>query len=246
MARKQAKSDRLSSDYFSARLEAVAKEIKLAYKRVNGSVARQLRWLVEFSELDLDSLSHGQWLDVGWELVMFCVGKSPDVIPQSDDDRNAFFTLVADRDWLELMHNNVEEHLADWDPVIHWEPKAPREYSLNEPVVRKFHIKAKEILDLLFSGQAWEIAPPSKAHYLQLTNVKKGKPIQVNLTPLKPFEIFISRVFDLIRDEEERLNVCANPRCGKRFVATKKNRAKYHSIRCSTYVRVAKSRGKKL
>jgi hypothetical protein len=185
-------------------------------------------------------------MDVGWELVMFCVGKSPDAIPQNEDDSQTFSTLVADREEREWQHNHVEDHLPDWDPVIEWQSNKPRDYSVNEPVVRKFHREAKEILDRLFAGQPWEIAPPSKTHVFQLTHVKK-KLIQINLTPQKPSDIFISRIFELIRDEEERLNICANPKCKKvRFVATKKNRAKYCSTRCSTYVHVAKNRGKKL
>ena len=56
----------------------IAKELALAYGRVNSAPARRLKWLLNFSGLDLDSLSKGRLADLRWELVVFGLNRKPD------------------------------------------------------------------------------------------------------------------------------------------------------------------------
>ena len=56
----------------------IAKELALAYARINGAPARRLKWLLNFSELNLESLSDGRLADLRWELVVFALNRKPE------------------------------------------------------------------------------------------------------------------------------------------------------------------------
>jgi hypothetical protein len=55
------------------------------------------------------------------------------------------------------------------------------------------------------------------------------------------FKAAANRIVDR---EADRFGICQNPRCGKTFVAERKNRGKYCKLACASYVNVMKSRGK--
>ena len=224
---------------YEALLAPIRKEIDLAYLRLDENPAKKLRWLLEFSNRDLGQMGQGELFNLGWELVMFAVGSSPDMIVQSDDARNSFYTLFGSR-WLEKITKT--KTAKEWEPLIESNDKEDKSVSVNQPMISEFHDEMKRVFDLLFAKKIWETTPPARSETIGLTNLGVTRPI--NMTPLKPMELLKLRAVELIRNEEERLNLCGNPRCQRRFVAAKKGRAKYCSPRCSAYVRIAKSRGK--
>jgi hypothetical protein len=94
----------------------------------------------------------------------------------------------------------------------------------------------------------------------------KGWLIDPNLEPFRTIDLFKTRARDaslpgdtfavglvdcfkiaanrIVKREHDRFGSCQSPRCGKPFVAQRKNRGKYCSIRCANYVNTLRSRGK--
>ncbi len=54
------------------------KELELAYSRISAVPARRLKWLLRFSELDLEGLSEGELANLRWELNTFMLNRKPE------------------------------------------------------------------------------------------------------------------------------------------------------------------------
>src|SRR5262249_22323197 len=121
----------------------IAKELALAYARINGAPARRLKWLLNFSGLNLDSLSEGHRANLRCEVVVFGLNKKPeemkgrlDIFPE--------YTMLADK----------EDKSAPLD------------------LVRKFQTTMREIFDTLFSGEQWQFRRPVQGESIVLTHIK--------------------------------------------------------------------------
>src|SRR5262245_13196265 len=77
MARKKTSKKGSEAKPTTDEFAPIAKELALAYGRINGAPARRLRWLLNFSELNLDSLSEGHRANLRWEVVVFGLNKKP-------------------------------------------------------------------------------------------------------------------------------------------------------------------------
>jgi hypothetical protein len=67
-----------------AELAPIQRELDFAYKRINSNSVRRVRWLLDFAYRDLDNLGQGEWINIGWEVVMFGIDKSPKQITADD------------------------------------------------------------------------------------------------------------------------------------------------------------------
>lgn len=205
-------------------IDPIRKELELAYKRINGNSIRRLRWLLEFSEANLDSLSQGKQADIGWEVAMFSANLRPDKLHED-------FTILGDFD-LMMMDPNTYEKIHQVHPDL----------------IRWFQKTMKAVFDLLYAGKPWHYRYPAKVRSIAASHLTPpGEPMYADnwegMTPQEKLEL---RAFELLQEEKSRLMICANPNCKRRFVATKQGRTRFHSPTCSAYVRIAKSRGKKL
>jgi hypothetical protein len=212
----------------------IAKELALAYGRINGAPARRLKWLLNFSELNLDSLSEGHRANLRWEVVVFGLNKKPDEMKGAFDIFPEY-TMLTDK-----------------------EDKGASLY-----LVRKFQTTMREIFDKLFSGKQWRFRRPVQEEAITLPHTmskpasgskllevyyeaSKEHPVTHNPITYTAEDLLSIQVIDLIKAEWQRLRLCQNPHCNRhpRFVAAKKGRAQFCSPQCSAYVRVNKKRGK--
>jgi predicted RNA-binding Zn ribbon-like protein len=213
-----------------------AKELPLAYMRINGAPARRLRWLLDFAYLDLDSLSEGRFADLRWEVVVFGLNKKPD---QMKDEFEIFLELSSltmpltlDRDRLrskEYQHQRLAESKKGAPPEL----------------LREFQNTMRNAFDQLFKPEWWEVTRPTAVERIALDiKTPDNSRYAQNPPAFTGHDLLLMQAIDLIKAERQRLKICQNPNCRKRFVAAKKGRAFFHSPKCSAYVRVNKARGK--
>jgi hypothetical protein len=206
--------------------QPVTKELQLAYARVNGSPTRRLRWLLNFAELELADLSEGRLADLRWELVVFGLNKKPSQMAKDRKSHREFSTL---------MQASPEEFYG---------PSSNK--GIQPAAMRRFHAFMRDAFETLFKGEFWEFHPPQPTKLIAIPHLV-GSLTRGNISAFGKADEFLQmRACELIEAEGDRLMICENKRCGKRFVATKKGRARFHSPTCSAYVRIAKSRGKKI
>jgi len=213
-------------------LEPVMKELELAYSRINGNSIRRLCWLLDFAESDFDKLSEGKLVDVGWETAAFALPDNP---------RRLSYEALSE----------VSSILEPWGEEI-GEVKAPSssfgvsEIQATKPsleLVRWFHEHIKRAFEALYSGERLAFKYPGTTKWIALQQIG-GKPDSWEELP--PHELLMLRAFELLEAEKDRLRICESPNCKKRFVATKRGLSRFHSPTCSAYVRIARSRGKKI
>lgn len=211
------------------------RELTLAYERINGNSMNRLRWLLSFAERDLSNASSGSLVNIGWEVAAFAINAKPDSVPHE-------FPKYVDLGLL----------MAPWGP-----PEVQRRLDAKEPgnqenvspsLVLHFQRRMKDIFEKLYSGQRWEYKYPPIVKQIAIPHIRDSKgELRTDTAEAMPaHELLELRAFELIEAEKDRLMICANPKCKRRFVATKKGRAVFHSPTCSAYVRIAKSRGKKI
>ena len=239
MAKKKANKVKPPADEFAP----IAKELMLAYARVNGVPARRLKWLLAFSELDLDSLSEGRLAELRWELVVFGLNKNPEQMKSRFDIYFEITMLTAPiRVPLERLDSSkTEEEMKQFQDDLRAEERKGARLEL----VREFQQTMRNAFDNLFKPAGWEVIRPSALERIALDTGSPEGALHVQNPPaFSSHDILLMQAIDLIKAERRRLKICQNPKCQKRFVAAKKGKAFFHSQRCSAYVRVNKKRGK--
>jgi hypothetical protein len=222
----------------------IAKELALAYVRVNGVPTRRLRWLLNFSELELDKLSEGRLADLRWEVVVFGLNRRPDQM-KNKFDMFFEFSMLTEPPFTWPVKPSDEKEYERVEGERQKAIQAERDKGAHPSLITEFQNTMRDAFNTLFSGEQWRIKRPSSEEALALTHIKgKHGRWASNPPAFTGHDILLMQAIDLIKAEKERLRVCQNPNCGKRFVAAKKGRAFFHSPQCSAYVRVNKARGK--
>jgi hypothetical protein len=216
----------------------IAKELAVAYGRVNSAPARRLKWLLNFSGLDLDSLSEGRLADLRWELVVFGLNRKPE---EMRSEFGIFFDLRSlvipgSVDLQRLDSIKTKDETKQFQDYL----KAEMKKGASLDLVREFQATMRGAFDALFTPAWWEVTRPTAVERIAL-NIRLYEQTPPAFTG---HDILLMQAIDLIKAEKERLKICQNPKCQKRFVAAKKDRAFFHSRKCSAYVRVNKKRGK--
>ncbi len=204
------------------------KELELARARVGLESVDRVRWLLDFVGKDIDHLSQGQMVDLRWEVLAVT---SP-LNPQSDQERwdSTLFPLRSQQHRNQLEAEGKESRGHD---RLAWLP------------FNDIHSHLKGLVDDFFSGRGWQIDRP-QIHEILSFNPEHGttmKTFSRSASDPHLINLIILWAFDLVYEERERLGVCKNPRCNRRFAATRKGRATFCSARCSAYVRVTTKRG---
>jgi len=226
--REKSKKNRTEKDTIT-NFVPIAKELELAYDRVTSIPARKLRWLLEFAGLDLGALSQGRSADLGWELVFFGLNRRRDQLRDPFELFSDLATLTAVQTEEEAMERKRYGYIlfsSGPSPIF----------------VSEFHSTIRGIFDTLFKGEYWEFRRPSPLERIVL-HLKPGTPVKPQVSDFSGMGLLMIQTTDLIKAEMQRLKICQNPRCGRRFVAAKKTRARFCSSKCSAYVRVNKARG---
>ncbi len=215
-------------DLHRENLAPVRKELIAAYAAVGPTPPKRLKWLLEFAYKDLNDLTKGRLVDLGWEVAMFGVNKKPDQIP---NERDSFMDL----------HILAGPYTPEEAMERRGMPLTP-----SETLLRDFHSSMRNVFNLLFAGEWWEFKPPSAVHRIALSSIKgrDGAVKADNAIALTADQILVSRAFDLLKVEKGRLGVCQNLNCKRPFATLRKTIGKFCSPRCSAYVRVNKARGK--
>jgi hypothetical protein len=223
--KRKTKGEREIAQVVKKQLEPIQKELQLAYKRIDGNSIKRLKWLLEFAESDLDSLSQGRLTDVGWELAMFSANVKPEKVHE------------------DISYFGIRFMMFDFS-----NPERPTQGTQVSPaLIREFQTKMKQVFDLMYAGEWWAYTYPPKVKRIAAPHLAPpGEMKADNWEALNAMEQLELRAFELLEAEKDRLMVCANPNCKRRFVATKQGRTRFHSPTCSAYVRIAKSRGKKI
>jgi hypothetical protein len=204
--------------------EPAMKELELAYDRINGNSIRRLRWLLNFAYGDFDKLSEGKKVDVGWELAAFALPDNPRRL--SPDALLDASTILWD--------DKVPEH-PNVPVLILQDPKP------SLVLVRSFQEQMKKDFETLYSGEWLAFTYPQKIKRIAIPHLSR-KPDMWEA--LAAHELLKLRAFELLEAEKDRLWVCENPNCKKKFVSAKQGRTRFHSPTCSAYVRIRRSRGK--
>lgn len=216
-------------------VEREDREIQLAWKRINGSPARRLRWLLEFAYLNLDSLSVGRFADLRWEVLAFGLNMKPDQIQEFSRSHRGWEFRSDVAAFARPLIKNVDE------PNI----REQAAEGAHPELVRKFQTTMRDAFDKLFEPNWWEVIRPAGLERIALV-MPYDKDIDPEPYPpsLGTHDRLLIHAIDLIKAERQRIRFCGNPRCEKRFVVLKKDRAFFHSPKCSAYVRVNRARGK--
>ncbi len=197
--------------------QTLDREITLASERLGKTPTSRLKWLLQFAQSDLDSLSAGRWADVGWEVAAFS-------LPEK---------ILAGK-------GGIEEKKNAMVSLVLLVPLSPKPWTVPQEIVRKFHNSIKQGFEAFFGG-GWEIERPAIKEKIVYaggqTRIRSGVfPGAITVLSL--------RAFDTISAEIQRIGKCESPRCGRPFVADKKGRGRFCSPRCSAYVRIARFRKK--
>jgi hypothetical protein len=246
----KAKKATLPKDSFAP----IAKELALAYGRINGAPARRLRWLLNFSELNLDSLSEGRLADLRWELVVFALNRKP---AEMKSRFGIYYELSLLTLPVPVLKDMPLSEIEKASPKAETEEEYKKSLEARESeerkgaslwLVKEFQTTMREIFTTLFSGEPWQFTRPARNEAVALTHIKpaSGAPWAHNPPAYTAEDILLMQVIDLIKAEWLRLRRCQNPQCNRhpRFVAANKDRAQFCSPQCSAYVRVSKKRGK--
>jgi hypothetical protein len=229
----------------------IRKELELAYRRIDGTPTRRLQWLLNFSELDLDSLSEGRLADLRWEVLVFGLGKKPEQMTSRFEIFYEFYALTSPVPLnKQIPLSEIEKHFPK--PASEEEHEARLQAQESERrkgatlwLVKEFQDTLRQIFDTLFAGEWWRFKRPVQEETIALSHItdKDGSRKAHNPPAYTAEDLLMIQTIDLIKAEWQRLTICQNPYCEKRFVAAKKGRASFHSSKCSAYVRVNKARG---
>src|SRR5262245_50224607 len=191
-------------------------------------------------------MSEGRLADLGWEVVMFGVSKNPKQITHDYESSVSLTTLTVP--WgKEDFKRREEERKQAQDTNASF--VVPRKVSPD--LIRWFQVCMRERFDALYNGETWDFLYPPTRKIIAIPHYSKT-PLQQLLfkgvatpvkDPLSADQLLLTKAFELLDAEKDRLMICENPKCGRKFVATKKGRSRFHSPTCSAYVRIRKSRG---
>ena len=202
-------------------------ELELAYNRIGGSSIRRLQWLLAFAYDDFDRLSEGRRVDVGWELAAFALPDSP---------RRLSDHALMDAHTLLMPCGEELDKVPEQPIVVLVENLKP------SPVLtRGFQKEMRHAFEILYSGDQLTFTYPQQKKRIAIPHLSKKPDMWEGLTAP---ELLRLRAFELLEVEKDRLWICENPKCQKKFVATKQGRTRFHSPTCSAYVRIRRSRGK--
>ncbi len=207
------------------------RELVLAGNRIGESSTKRMKWLFSFAGLNLDNLSEGQRSDLAWEIKAFLLPlRTTEVLASLKRDER---TIVPSSNAGLLAAQNVLIALT----VV--------EEPVSDETMRRFQDFVKVGVKAAF-GHGWDFTYPQRTERLRLGDRGPIRPVGPfrSFPPLK--EVFETTSYDLIKGEMDRLGECANPRCRKPFVTEKAGKGRFCSSRCSTYVRIARFRGKEL
>jgi len=208
---------------------STARELNLAYGRVDSVPTRRLKWLLDFASLDLNTLSEGRLADLRWEVVVFGLNRE---LEQLGDEQELFFDLGTLRSPL-FPPKSPEAMIAEVNKGA----------SLD--LMREFQRTMHTAFDTLFDGEQWRVARPTREEGIALPiRTKTGARWAQNPPAYLGHDILLMQAIDLIKAEKDRLKICDNNKCKRRFVAAKRTRARFCSSKCSAWVRVNKARGK--
>ncbi len=235
------------------------KELKLAQGRVGSRPVDRLRWLLTFAYRDLATISQGQLTDLAWEVVSFAVpanlqSLSRVQVEQAQDDLFSLTHPGGPSEALRKILSKPSDHpirelTQDEISLLQESPKYGDELvpgnvlpKASDRLVRKFQmLLGQGFDDFFYSMTGWKISrPPTEESLIY----NAGEIMTRGSNPPSPEIRLINLAFDLVKAEGERLILCNNPKCRRRFVSARKDRAMYCSPRCSAYVRVNKARGK--
>lgn len=204
------------------------RELELARERVGPESVDRVRWLLNFVDKDIGRISRGQETDLRYEILAFSSPPNPKS-PQERQDS----TLFLLRDALHL------------DKIEASGKEVTREDRLSWLSIEEIHSQLKQNLDGFFSLEGWAITRPPITEIMSFNprSGPTGKTFSKSGQIPALINLIIIGAFDLVYAEGERLGICQNPKCKRRFVALRKERAKFCSPRCSAYVRVARKRG---
>ena len=93
----------------------------------------------------------------------------------------------------------------------------------------------------------WKLYDPNVMPFItiDLFNVR-GHDRTGDTLVMEPLQVFAMAANRIVERERDRFGICLDPRCRKPFGSERKNRGKYCSTRCASYVHMRKSRGKPL
>jgi len=142
---------------------------------------------------------------------------------------------LADLGWevVAFSFDEVPEQPIDLHVAFDLEPRV----QLPVEEIRRFHLLIQKGLDDFFDGKGWGMTEPEVFKRLKV-NVRPFHVESIKGGSLGWYNKRLRYAFRLVEVESERLQLCSNPKCRKRFVAEKKGRTKFCSSRCSNYIHV--------
>jgi hypothetical protein len=184
--------------------------LKLAFNRVGGTSRERLRWLLDFASRKITETSEGQRLDLAWEIVAFISER--EVVPLPGGKKSDV-RIVS---YPKLREQSIESR----DAFIGTVPGCYLPIALR--------------LKRLFEHGECDY---TINHSVTYTLVRSGLGFVTQRCQATLKTRFMLQAFDLLAQMGERVRRCADPKCGRLFLATK--RKQFCSPRCSQRVRIA-------
>lgn len=251
--KKQKKRDK---EYWIKQLEPIAKDLRLGQRRVQKvGVAR---WLFDFAYKDIEALSAGQLIDIGFEVLALV---APNDLKTMDErellyaNTTAYYFMLpesVDIQKLVQLAKDVQAGKVSDDetvgkivnPIYH-----PAHPHVPAWIILEFHKLLREKFEGMFAGRYWKHERPAEVIWLLPPGIRpKGnayyaQSLENPAMQLQPVAKLMLIAGDAVFSEQRKFGVCA--RCGKPFMAEKNSQRKHCSETCAIYLRVNRHRLKK-
>ena len=261
---KQSKKEREERRVWLEKFEPVLKNHRLARTRLKKiGVAR---WLFNFADADLESLSAGQLTDYSFDILALLIPDDPKSM-----DRSALFDAYSK---LSPFTSPIDEIMTLYQellkPVLdRYPPNAENEDTTKAKmayaeaikkinadaqamprvplsVIVEFHNELKQKFDGFFHGHYWQHTEPASVKWLLARGVRPhdgagmADSFENPAMQLQPVERLMLIAGRAVSAEKEKFSVCES--CKKPFMAIKNPRRKHCSEACSQRLRTRRFR----
>lgn len=241
--------------YWRDRLAPIAKNLRFGQRRVQR--AGVARWLFDFAYMDIEALTAGQLVDLGFDILALVMPKDL----KTFDERGLFdafatasyFMQPEEQDIQKLIQlsQDVQARIITDDegvtqvtnPILH-----PAHPHVPAWIVSEFHDQLRIRFEGMFAGHYWKHERPAEVIWILPTkvrpvgNVFNAESFENPAMQLQPVERLMLIAGDAIYLERGKFGVCARPKCGKPFMAEKNPLRKHCSDACAVSVRVERHR----
>lgn len=207
-------------------------ELRKAATRIEQMRGVYMGWLIRFAQLNLNHLSRGQWIDLGYEINVF----GDMLLPTSDR-----FTLFPSYGLSMLDWEGKERCHEDDIPLLVQKASKDQRLPLPLPTPEVIASLQKEAFQRLNTFLREDRVPmPLPSIDINVIRFPPSDQVLIQLVVVKPQELFTYNMTFLICAHPLHIRRCLE--CSRIFLADRKNQV-YCSVRCQARVATRKYQG---